>query len=381
MIEVVRREQSVVELRRIQDPVQRYIDDAFAVAFNKDDVPGGAARHPGLLQVCARVSARLLEATRMLHQGKPYAEVEAALAKPNTLRQWLALALLNDIDRSGDVITYLSTEHPWAVDSVKACNRGAHSGSVCGDMGEFIRSVEQLTKKMLGRIDVSAQPVVDAHSLVSAARDLMREDDAATVGLWPRAAALLARQGLELAMVRLWEVTAPGLERTSTRMSAAVCRRHAQRPGARWARDPDVALAVERVPSPRLRAAADGHRAQRCAGDRVGSGRGSGAAAREDQGLRSGRRAVAIIVACGLFTGTFEQTSERRKDNSVLLAIRRVLAPDYVLERSNGHDNSPDVDASSALREVGVSRRSGRHERDVQSTKRCSQVPHRRIRE
>jgi hypothetical protein len=58
---------------------------------------------------------------------------------------------------------------------------------------------------------------VDAHALVSAARDLIRDGDAATAGLWPRAAALLARQGLELAMARLWEVTAPGLERTSTR--------------------------------------------------------------------------------------------------------------------------------------------------------------------
>ncbi len=58
---------------------------------------------------------------------------------------------------------------------------------------------------------------VDAHALVSAARDLVRNDDAATAGLWPQAAALLARQGLELAMARLWEVTAPGLERTSTR--------------------------------------------------------------------------------------------------------------------------------------------------------------------
>jgi hypothetical protein len=57
----------------------------------------------------------------------------------------------------------------------------------------------------------------DAHALVSAARDLIRGDDATTAGLWPRAAALLARQGLELAMVRLWEVTAPGLERTTTR--------------------------------------------------------------------------------------------------------------------------------------------------------------------
>lgn len=59
--------------------------------------------------------------------------------------------------------------------------------------------------------------VVDAHALVSAARDLIRDDDTQTAGLWPRAAALLARQGLELAMLRLWQVTAPGLERTSMR--------------------------------------------------------------------------------------------------------------------------------------------------------------------
>lgn len=64
---------------------------------------------------------------------------------------------------------------------------------------------------------MSAASVVDAHALVSAARDLIRDDDATTAGLWPRAAALLARQGLELAMVRLWQATAPGLERTPTR--------------------------------------------------------------------------------------------------------------------------------------------------------------------
>jgi hypothetical protein len=58
---------------------------------------------------------------------------------------------------------------------------------------------------------------VDAHALVSAARDLVRNEGAATAGLWPRAAALLARQGLELAMARLWDVTAPGLEKASAR--------------------------------------------------------------------------------------------------------------------------------------------------------------------
>ncbi len=62
---------------------------------------------------------------------------------------WLALALLHDAERAGDVTGYLLKHYPWAVDAVKECNRGTHSGKVYGDMREFIRSVEQLTKKML----------------------------------------------------------------------------------------------------------------------------------------------------------------------------------------------------------------------------------------
>jgi hypothetical protein len=58
---------------------------------------------------------------------------------------------------------------------------------------------------------------VDAHALTSAARDLMRIDADATAGLWPRAASLLARQALELALRRLGRTVAPGLEETSMR--------------------------------------------------------------------------------------------------------------------------------------------------------------------
>jgi hypothetical protein len=41
--------------------------------------------------------------------------------------------------------------------------------------------------------------------LLAAARDIQERPDAATAGLWPRAAALLARQGLETALDELWE--------------------------------------------------------------------------------------------------------------------------------------------------------------------------------
>jgi ABC-type Mn2+/Zn2+ transport system ATPase subunit len=151
VVEVVRREQSVVELRRIQDPVQRYIDDAFAVAMSKD-VPVEALRViPGFCRLALEAASSLAATRRLLHQGKTYAEAEAILATPTTLNMWLALALLHDPERAGDVTAFLVKQYPWAVDAVKECNRGTHSGKWYGDVKEFIRSVEQLTRKMLER--------------------------------------------------------------------------------------------------------------------------------------------------------------------------------------------------------------------------------------
>jgi hypothetical protein len=73
----------------------------------------------------------------------------------------------------------------------------------------------------------------DAHSLVSAARDLIHIDDPQTASLWPRAAALLARQAIEAAMEDLWLLSAPGLEDTSAKCQL-LCLSH-------FLGDPDLA--------------------------------------------------------------------------------------------------------------------------------------------
>jgi hypothetical protein len=73
----------------------------------------------------------------------------------------------------------------------------------------------------------------DAHSLVSAARDLIHIDDPQTAGLWPRAAALLGRQAIEAAMEDLWLLSAPGLEDTSAKCQL-LCLSH-------FLGDPDLA--------------------------------------------------------------------------------------------------------------------------------------------
>jgi hypothetical protein len=53
--------------------------------------------------------------------------------------------------------------------------------------------------------------------LLAAARSLLERPDARTAGLWPRAAAHLARQALELLLDDFWRKKAPGTESTSTR--------------------------------------------------------------------------------------------------------------------------------------------------------------------
>jgi len=54
--------------------------------------------------------------------------------------------------------------------------------------------------------------------LLTAARDLMQRPDAVITGIWPRAAALLARQALEAAMADLWAAKPQAAEMPSCTM-------------------------------------------------------------------------------------------------------------------------------------------------------------------
>lgn len=60
--------------------------------------------------------------------------------------------------------------------------------------------------------------------LLAEAHSLLAYSDAATAGLWPRAAALLARQALEQGLDDFWHERAPGVE-DSSRRSQLLCLR------------------------------------------------------------------------------------------------------------------------------------------------------------
>jgi hypothetical protein len=68
---------------------------------------------------------------------------------------------------------------------------------------------------------VKSHVTVDSLDLISGARDLLRLEGSSSVGLWSRAAAVVARQGLEAALDELWARRCPGLQETSARCQLA----------------------------------------------------------------------------------------------------------------------------------------------------------------
>ncbi len=60
------------------------------------------------------------------------------------------------------------------------------------------------------------------HELLAAARGLMQRPNAPTAGIWPRAAALLARQAIEVAMGEMWTSKRQAAELSGSTMRSQV---------------------------------------------------------------------------------------------------------------------------------------------------------------
>jgi hypothetical protein len=111
ILEVTRRESSVVELRRSLDPVGRYLEDALAVAGTAE-LPSSAAAHvvPGLCRLALEATCMEVVRRRRLTRGEAHAEVERTLSEAGSLTRLAALALFDDVERGGDVRGRLERE-------------------------------------------------------------------------------------------------------------------------------------------------------------------------------------------------------------------------------------------------------------------------------
>jgi hypothetical protein len=111
IVEVTRREGSVVELRRSLDPVGRYLEDALAVAGTAG-LPSSAAAHvvPGLCRLALEATCMEVVRRRRLTRGEAHAAVEKILNEAGQLTGMAALALFDDVRRGAEVLERLERE-------------------------------------------------------------------------------------------------------------------------------------------------------------------------------------------------------------------------------------------------------------------------------
>ncbi len=147
--QVTRHLGSVVEVRETLDPMRQYFWDARAVA--RDDgllaqvawnVIPGICRE-GLEAACVDVVRR-----RRLGRGESHAAVERLLEGARTLIQKAALALFDDMGRSGEVSTRITRE--WGSTFTNAfwgANRGVHH-RYRGDLTSLINDCQGLAERI-----------------------------------------------------------------------------------------------------------------------------------------------------------------------------------------------------------------------------------------
>ena len=150
VIEVTRREGSVVEPRRSKDPVSRYIEDAMALAYT-DDLPPEVARRvvPGLCREALEAACMEAIRRRRIGRGEPHAEVESLLGGLTGTKSLTALALFDDERRGGDVLPHLNQKSREGADTFRAVNEGSHEG-LKGDVLSVVRNTEKLARWMQG---------------------------------------------------------------------------------------------------------------------------------------------------------------------------------------------------------------------------------------
>ena len=153
VMEVMRRENSAVEVRLALDPVQRYIDEAIGIAKTVG-LPDQAARRviPGLCRLAVEAACMEAVRRRRLGKGENYAAVEDLLtAASHRLTTLAALALFDDQEKGGDVLGHLRKAEPGFPDTFQTLNRGAHGSAGPVPTIALARSAENLAHWMQKR--------------------------------------------------------------------------------------------------------------------------------------------------------------------------------------------------------------------------------------
>jgi hypothetical protein len=149
IIELVRREQSVVELRAAFDPVRRHIEDALAVAQSKNLPPETHRVVPGFCRLALEAAAREAGDPPPRSRGQAVRRDRGRLGPGHHPPDAAGPGLLRGRDpgRGRDGLPQPAAG-AWAGDAVAICNKGAHEAVDREQQMTTIRNVEQLTARM-----------------------------------------------------------------------------------------------------------------------------------------------------------------------------------------------------------------------------------------
>jgi recombinational DNA repair ATPase RecF len=151
IVEVTRRDASVVELRRALDPVGRYLEDALAVAGTADLPQPAAGRVvPGLCGLGLEAACMEVVRRRRLGRGEPHAEVERALHEASGLVPLASLALFDDAARARDVLPHVRREAGPALGDALARCEDTTRELAAADAVELVRQSSKLAAWLRG---------------------------------------------------------------------------------------------------------------------------------------------------------------------------------------------------------------------------------------
>ena len=211
IINVHRRASSKVEVVAGRPPSDRYVGEAFAFAKTEDVSDEVRARVvPGLCRSAIEAACAARIRRRLIDSGTPHARVEELLAEKTSLNSWLAgafeLSTAQGIEIT-DRVRQLGGED--AVTTVATVKRGSHR-LLAVDGWTLAEGTE-------GARPSTGAGVLTPRDLLAEARRMLDEPSPGTAAIWPRAAALLARQAIEESLESYWAVRAPGVQRLNMR--------------------------------------------------------------------------------------------------------------------------------------------------------------------
>jgi predicted ATPase len=149
MWEVIRRENSAVELKKTDDPVICYLDDALALARTRDlPEEARAVVVAGFCRSALEAACHETIRNRRLGAGVSHAEIDQALTRAHTLHQLATLALFDDETRSDQVLSRLRTLGGSAAiaafNAAKSGPHAAYNGNLAGLVEDTARLARQL---------------------------------------------------------------------------------------------------------------------------------------------------------------------------------------------------------------------------------------------